>query len=294
MFQKATKTQSRLRLAISGASGSGKTFSSLAIAQHLGQSVALIDTERGSASKYAHLFNFDVCELTSFHPSKYIEAIRAADRSGYDVLIIDSLTHAWFAELELAGGEFRNWAKVKPLERALTNTILASRSHIIATMRSKTEWIMEPVKNKKGIETLQPKKVGTSPLQSSGIEYEFDVAGELNLEHLLTISKSRCPALADTTHLNPGQDLAEALLTWLSDGEPMPESAASKCDRVKLAREAAGLDIESLRTLMKTHYQKANPAYLSTEQCDQLIAMMQSLQTTPPEQSTPTTQETAA
>jgi cytidylate kinase len=139
MFQKATKTQSRLRLAISGASGSGKTFSSLAIAQHLGQSVALIDTERGSASKYAHLFNFDVCELTSFHPSKYIEAIRAADRSGYDVLIIDSLTHAWFAELELAGGEFRNWAKVKPLERALTNTILASRSHIIATMRSKTE-----------------------------------------------------------------------------------------------------------------------------------------------------------
>ena len=105
MFKRATKTQIRLRLALSGASGSGKTMSSLAIASHLGQRIAVIDTERGSASRYADLFEFDVLELESFHPTKYISAIKAAESAGYDVLIIDSLSHAWIGkdgELDLS------------------------------------------------------------------------------------------------------------------------------------------------------------------------------------------------
>jgi hypothetical protein len=215
MFKKATKTQSRLRLAMSGASGSGKTYSSLAIAQHLGQSIAVIDTERGSASKYADLFTFDVCELTEFHPGRYVEAIRAADAAGYEVIVIDSLSHAWFAELDMAQGNFSNWSKIRPLERALIDAMLGSRAHIIGTMRSKTEWVMTPSKNKRGEDTLQPTKVGMAPMQASGIEYEFDIAGEINLDHLLTISKSRCSTLSNTTHLNPGRDLAELMMMWL-------------------------------------------------------------------------------
>jgi hypothetical protein len=280
MFKKATKTQSRLRLAISGASGSGKTYSSLAIAQHLGTSIAVIDTERGSASKYAGLFSFDVCELTEFHPGKYVEAIRAADFAGYEVIVIDSLSHAWFAELDLAGGEFRNWAKVKPLERALIDTMLGSRAHIIGTMRSKTEWVMEPTTNKHGKETLAPKKVGTSPMQSSGIEYEFDLAGEINLDHLLSISKSRCPALSNTAHLNPGRDLAEQMMLWLSDGEPAPEpleTVESKCERIRVAREEAGLGSDSVRTLIQSEFNKAHPKNLTSEECDRLIAMIEAL-----------------
>jgi hypothetical protein len=281
MFKKATKTQSRLRLAISGASGSGKTYSSLAIASHLGQSIALIDTERGSASKYADLFTFDVCELTKFHPGQYIEAIKAADAAGYEVIVIDSLSHAWFAELDLTGGEFRNWAKVKPLERALIDAMLSSKAHIIGTMRSKTEWVMTPTVNKQGKETLQPTKVGTAPMQASGIEYEFDIAGEINLDHLLNISKSRCPSLSNTTHLNPGRDLAEQMLLWLSDGEPTtetpaPETPESKCERVKVAREAAGLGADSVRILIKSEFSKSHPRHLTSEECDRLVAIIQS------------------
>ena len=91
MFKKATLANIKIRLALSGASGSGKTYSALAIASHLSSPIALIDTERGSASKYADKFDFDVCELTDFHPSRYIEAIQAAEQAGYSTIIIDSL-----------------------------------------------------------------------------------------------------------------------------------------------------------------------------------------------------------
>ncbi len=90
MFKRATKSQIKLRLALIGISGGGKTYSALSIASHLGKSIALIDTEHGSASKYADLFNFDTCKLSSFHPQNYIDAINAA-KGSYDVLIIEVL-----------------------------------------------------------------------------------------------------------------------------------------------------------------------------------------------------------
>ena len=284
MFQKATKTQSRLRFAIAGPSGSGKTYSALKIAQHLGSSIALIDTEHGSASKYADLFDFATAPLTNHHPGQYIELIQEAGRSGYDVIVIDSLSHAWFWELNQtskAENSFRAWGDVRPLERALIDAMLGSPAHIIATMRTKTEWVIEPATNRKGKSVATPRKVGTAPIQASGIEYEFDLAGEMDLNHVLTISKSRCPTLSNTNHLNPGEELADTLLSWLSDGFPMPESAESKCQRVKAAREAVGLDTQSVKAILQAEFWgRTNPGQLSSEDCDRLIAMLETLQET--------------
>lgn len=274
MFQKATKTQSRLRLALSGPSGSGKTFSALSIAQHLGKTIAVIDTEHGSASKYADRFDFDVCNLNNHHPGKYVELIKAADLADYEVIIIDSLTHAWFSELDLAGKSFDGWKNVRPLERALVNAMLGSSAHIIATMRTKTEWVMDEYTNKNGKACSAPKRVGTAPIQALGIEFEFDVAGEMSLDHVLTLSKSRCSALSNTTHLNPGEELAEALKAWLTDGAPMPESNQTKCDRVKVAREAISLSTDIVKALMEEHFGRSSPKQLSSEQVDQLIEMI--------------------
>lgn len=215
MFKKATKSSIKIRMAISGASGSGKTYSALSIASHLGEKIALIDTEHGSANRYADIFNFDSCELTNHHPAQYINAINTAEQDGYDVIIIDSLSHAWFAELELAGKKFDGWKDVRPLEKKLIDAMLSSSAHIIGTMRSKTEWIMEEYKASDNKMKSKPVKIGTSPVQSSGIEYEFDIAGELNHEHILTISKSRCPQLSDRSFLNPGKDIATTLLDWI-------------------------------------------------------------------------------
>jgi hypothetical protein len=215
MFEKATKNQIKIRLAISGASGGGKTYSSLAIATHLAKPIALIDTERGSSKKYADKFDFDVCELTDFHPARYIEAIKYAENAGYQTIIIDSLSHAWYAELELSGKSFDGWAKVRPLERKLIDATIGSKSHIIATMRSKTEYIFEAYVAKDGKTKQAPKKIGTAPIQTNGIEYEFDIAADIDYNHILTITKSRCSELTDRTFLNPGSDLAAILNEWI-------------------------------------------------------------------------------
>ena len=239
MFNKATKEKAKLRLAIAGPSGSGKTYSALQLAKYLAPTgkIALIDTEHSSASKYADLFEFDTCALEQFHPTKYIECIRAAGQAGYEVIIIDSLTHAWYAELEMAGGNFQNWAKVRPLERALIEAMLSSPAHIIGTMRSKTEYVVTQKTNKQGNMVSSPEKVGTAPIQASGIEYEFDVAGEMALDNILTITKSRCPQLSSTTHLQPGKNLANTLLAWLDQGvEPIKFEAATPSDAKTEAR----------------------------------------------------------
>lgn len=228
MFKPATKTQSRLRLALIGPSGSGKTYSALAIATHLGKSIAVIDSEHGSASKYADLFHFDTCELTSFHPQNYINAIQAA--ADYDVLIIDSLSHAWMGKdgtLEQVdrvakrlqySNPFAAWRDVTPLHNQLVEAMLACPNHLIVTMRSKTEYVVET--NEKGKSV--PKKVGMAPIQRDGLEYEFDVCGELSLDNELIISKSRCPSLSGQLIAQPGEQIALILKDWLNEGEPAP------------------------------------------------------------------------
>src|SRR2546426_7117329 len=97
-FRQAMKHGAKLRLAVCGPSGSGKTYTLLKLAGELGGPVALVDTERGSASKYADIFAFDVMELGSYDPLKLIEIIDAAARGGYQVLCIDSLSHFWMGK----------------------------------------------------------------------------------------------------------------------------------------------------------------------------------------------------
>lgn len=218
-----------------GCSGSGKTYSALAIASGLGKRVAVIDTERGSASLYAGQFQFDVCELQSFHPEKYIQAIEDAGGAGYDVIVIDSLSHAWMGKdgaLELvdsaakrakASNSFAAWREVTPLHNRLVEAILQSKAHVIITMRSKTEYVLED--NDRGRKV--PRKVGLAPIQRDGLEYEFTVVGELDLEHNLVITKSRCDALDNRVIQRPGAPLARQLLTWLTGAKEAPASAAA-------------------------------------------------------------------
>jgi hypothetical protein len=228
-FRKATKAQAKLRMAITGPSGSGKTYTALSVGTPLGR-IAVIDTERGSASKYADLFEFDVLELTEYNPRNYIEAIRAACASGYDVLVIDSLSHAWSGQggvLELVDraakrsqsqNSFAAWRDVTPLHNQLVDTILGSPIHIIATMRSKTEYVLE--RDERGRTT--PRKVGLAPVQRDGMEYEFDVVAEMDMDNNMIISKSRIVALTGGIVNRPDGQFGELLKAWLSDGALAP------------------------------------------------------------------------
>jgi hypothetical protein len=227
MFHKATKTQSRMRLGLCGPAGSGKTYTALLVASALGSKIAVLDSEHGSASKYADEFSFDTITPTEFGPQVYIDTIRAAERGGYDVLILDSLSHAWsgtggvleqvdaIKDRSKSGNAFSTgWREMTPLHNKMVDAIVGAGVHIIATMRTKTEYVVE--KNERGQSV--PRKVGMAPVQRDGMEYEFDIVGDLDWEHKLVITKTRCRALDGKVLHKPGREFAEALAGWLGDG----------------------------------------------------------------------------
>jgi hypothetical protein len=224
-FSKAVKHKSKLRLAIWGVSGSGKTYSSLAIAKGMGGKVGVIDSEHGSASKYASIFDFDVIEMSKpYSIDKYIEYIKLAEQNKYDILIIDSITHAWqelleemdkLAETKYKGNSFRAWGEGTPKQKLLIETINSYKGHIIVTMRSNTEWVM--TQNQKG--QMQPKRVGTKVDQGKNIEYEFDMLIEMSDNHSGEILKDRTQKFQDKIINKPGIDFGKELIEWLNEGE---------------------------------------------------------------------------
>lgn len=222
MFKKAQRKSIKLRLAITGPSGSGKTFSALMLAKGLGKKIAVIDTENGSASLYSDKFEFDVVELTPpFTTEKYIDAINFAEKSGYDILIIDSLSHAWAGEggllqvkesLDQRGGNsFTNWASITKKQEAFKSSFLHSNIHIITTIRSKQEYIIEI--NEKGKQA--PKKVGLAPVQREGIEYEFTIVFDIAMSHECVASKDRTNIFYDSI-FKITEETGSSIKKWLS------------------------------------------------------------------------------
>lgn len=227
MFQRATKKKQKARIGLIGPAGSGKTYTSLTLAKELaGPSgkVAVIDTERGSASKYSgDVADFDVCEPRDFSPSAYLDAIKEAASAGYDVLIVDSLSHAWEGEggildqVDKRGGRFDAWKDMSPQTRKLIDAILTYPGHVVATMRTKTEWVVEEIEDR-GKTKKVPRKLGLAPRFKEGLEYELDIVGTFDDDNVLRVTKSRCPGLTGETISKPGRDLAMRIRAWLEDG----------------------------------------------------------------------------
>lgn len=244
MFKKATRKKLRARIALEGPAGSGKSYTALRFAFALagkGGRVAVIDTEHGSASKYVgespdgFPWNFDVVELEHFAPTAYTGVTKEAGRQGYDVLIIDSWSHAWQGlggALDIVdrkakttkGGKFAAWGEVTPMQLEMIEAILASPCHVIVTMRTKMEYVMEEVEEKGKKKTIVS-KVGTKPIQRDGVEYEFDVVGDMDLEQMIIISKTRCPALKQAKAIEPGPMFIAPFIDWLGLGEDVPETS---------------------------------------------------------------------
>lgn len=227
MFKKAERKKAKLRLALCGPSGSGKSYSSLLLAQGLGGRIAMIDTERGSGELYSHLCDYDVCQIAPpFTVKKYLDAIKGAEDAGYGTIIIDSLTHAWAAEgglLDLvdkktAASSSRNsytaWRDVTPMHNSLVDAMLQSSCHIIATMRTKTAYeIQENDRGKKA-----PVKIGTAPVQRDGMDYEFTTVFDISPErHMATVNKDRT-SLFDGQVFVINAETGIKLKAWLEGG----------------------------------------------------------------------------
>lgn len=225
MFRQAQRSSANLRLALCGPSGSGKTYSALKIATGLGGRIALIDTERGSSELYSHVCDFDVAQLEPpFSPERYVQAIDAADNAGYDVLVIDSLSHAWSGPggvLEMqdqAAKALRNsfaaWREVTPEHNRLVDALLDTSCQLIVTMRTKTAYEVQQENGKN-----QVKKVGLAPIQRDGLEYEFTVVLDLAVDgHVASSSKDRT-GLFDGRRFVPDENTGQVLQQWLVGGD---------------------------------------------------------------------------
>lgn len=227
-FKKADKKQSKLRCSIFGPSGSGKTFTSLRIANGFKSAtngkIAFIDSERGSASKYADRFDFDVLELDRKTIADYIQGIKVASENGYNILILDSLSHAWqeliedidrLANVKYKGNTWRAWAEGTPKQRALIDAIINYPGHVIATIRSKTEWEVG--------EDKKVRRIGLSPEQGKGIEYEFDMLLEITVDHYATVIKDRTGKYQDKIIQMPDEKFGIELINWLNSGSTISQ-----------------------------------------------------------------------
>ena len=225
MFTKAKRTDTFIKLGIVGPSGSGKTFSALRLARGLvgptGR-IAVIDTENGSAKLYSDLTEFDHCDLVSHKYTEFIEAVKEAEKAGYDAAIIDSLSHLWQGILDekaaidrRGGNSYANWTEPTKHLNEVIQTILQAKIHVICCLRSKAEYVMET--NAKGKEV--PKKVGTAPIFRENLEYEFSTVLEIGMDHQCTPSKDRTGLFVDKT-FRIDEGTGQQIAGWLSGSQP--------------------------------------------------------------------------
>lgn len=193
-LRKACRTNVKIKMGLQAPSGGGKTYSSLLIAYGLcanWNKIAVIDTENHSADLYDHLGDYNVIPLDApFSPDKYISAIKVCQESGMEVIIIDSMTHCWEYLIEyhasLQGNSFTNWGKITPMHNELVQAILQSPCHVIATIRCKQDYILVEKNNKQ-----VPEKVGLKGVQRDGLEYDFTLVFDLDMQNHAVSSKDR-------------------------------------------------------------------------------------------------------
>jgi hypothetical protein len=252
-IRKAERKKAKLRLGIAAPSGAGKTYSALLLALGLGGKIGLIDTEHGSGDLYAHLGDYDVIGIEApYTVTKYTQAIKAFEDAGYATIIIDSLSHAWAGDgglLDKQGkmadrgtNSFAAWRTITPEHNALVDAMLQSSCHIIATMRAKQEYVLET--NSAGKQ--QPKKVGMAPVQREGMEYEFTVMLDVDMNHIASASKDRT-SLFDGRFFKINSNIGQELLAWLETGVQAPDAAAM------LQSISASKDVD----LLKSNYEAA-------------------------------------
>lgn len=220
-LRKSLRKQAKIKLAIQGSAGSGKTYGALLIAKGmLGglEKVAIIDTENGSADLYAHLGEYNVLSMNPpYSPERYIKAIDECINAGMEVIIIDSISHCWDYLLDfhssLQGNSFTNWRKVTPRQKSFIDKILQAPAHIIVTMRTKQDYVLNQKDGK-----YVPEKVGLKAIQRDGVDYEFTIVFDVDSKHFAKSSKDRTNLFANAPEFKISEGTGKKILKWCESG----------------------------------------------------------------------------
>ncbi len=257
-LRKSERKQAKIKMALQGSAGAGKTMSALLLAKGLTNDnlskVAVIDTENGSSDLYAHLGSYNVLNMQPpYTPEKYIQAIDICLEAGMEVIIIDSISHCWDELLDfhskLPGNSFTNWNKVTPRQKAFVDKILQSPAHFISTMRTKQDYVLNQ-KNGKYV----PEKVGLKAVQRDGVEYEFTLVFDIDSKHFATASKDRTNLFSGKPEFIISTATGKKILEWCN-------SPNSQEDVLKRINECL-----SVSELMKLY--KDNPEFQKTLNTD--------------------------
>ena len=221
-LRRSERKQAKIKLALQGSAGSGKTYSSLLLAKGLTNGdfskVAIIDTESGSADLYAHLGDYNVMTMDApYSPEKYIEAISICESAGIKVIIIDSISHCWDYLLDIhsnmPGNSFTNWGKITPRQNAFVNKILQSKSHIISTMRVKQDYVLNQKNGK-----MVPEKVGLKAIQRNDLDYEFTIVFDIDITHQAKATKDRTGLFIDKPEFVINTSTGKKIRLWCEEG----------------------------------------------------------------------------
>ncbi len=221
-IRKAERKQAKIKLALQGPAGSGKTYSAIQLAKGLVNDlskVCIIDTENSSADLYAHLGDYMVLPFSKpYTPERYIEAIEVAEAEGMECIIIDSLSHCWEYLVDfhasLSGNTFTNWSKVTPRLNNLISKILSSKCHVISTLRVKQEYVMQDKGNGKFV----PEKVGLKAIQRDGLDYEYTILLEIDINHFATSSKDRTGLFENAPAFVITPETGSKIANWCNAG----------------------------------------------------------------------------
>lgn len=217
-IRKSERKQAKIKLALQGSAGSGKTYSSLLLAKGLTKGdfskIAIIDTENKSADLYAHLGDYNVVSMGAPHsPERYIEAIELCESAGMEVIILDSISHCWDYLLDvhgnMPGNSFANWAKIIPRHNAFVNKILQSDAHVIATMRVKQDYVINQKNGK-----MVPEKVGLKAVQRNNLDFEFTIVFDIDIRHAAKATKDRTRLFANSPEFKINENTGKKISDW--------------------------------------------------------------------------------
>jgi hypothetical protein len=247
-LQTATRVHTKIKLALQGPSGSGKTYSALLLAFGLcgdWNKIAVIDTENQSAHLYASLGKYQVLAISApYTPEKFIDAIRFCENAEIQVIILDTLSHEWEggggildAHSKMAGNSFTNWAKVTPRHNALIESILQSKVHIIATLRTKQDYVLTD-KNGKQV----PEKVGLRAIQRDGTDYEFTLVFDIDIKHLAVASKDRTGLFIGKPEASLTSQIGREIKDWCEGGVEQPIKVLKNLKVIQRINDCKSMD----------------------------------------------------
>jgi len=262
-LQKASRKKASIKMSLQGPSGSGKTYSALLLSYGLTNDwskIAVIDSENHSSELYSHLGSYNVLQLSApYTPEKYIQAIEACGQAGMQVIIIDSISHEWEYILEAhallpGNNSFANWQKIGLRHKQFIQAILSSKAHIIATTRTKQDYVLNYQNGK-----MVPEKVGLKAIQREGLDYEFTLVFDLNMKNSAAASKDRTGLFFGKPEHKLSIETGRSIYNWCNAGaEIVPNDIRDtiyKCNTIDELKELYN-QYPQFKEVLKKEYEK--------------------------------------